>query len=243
MIGTVCSDEKAALARAHGCARDHRLHARELRGAREGAHRRAGRAGRLRLDRQGHLPRVARLPAAARAVRELRQRVGAGRRVQHRAARAEGLAVRDAADAVHLRGEARRPARDGRATCSAMVRQGRGEGRRAPDASRSRTRRSRTARSSRARRRAPRCSCPDRSAGAARGGVDEIARGVGELRGEHADRALAARDERVRGRAVQAHAQRERERRRRSAARAARRRIRPARRRIPRRRARDCRWC
>ena len=48
MIGTVGSDEKAALAREQRLRAHHRLHARELRRAREGDHRRQGRAGRLR---------------------------------------------------------------------------------------------------------------------------------------------------------------------------------------------------
>ena len=96
MIGTVGSDDKAALAKQAGCRARDRVHARELRRAREGDDRRQGRAGRLRRRRQGHVSRFARLPRAARPVRVLRQRVGAGRRVQHRHAGAEGLALRDA---------------------------------------------------------------------------------------------------------------------------------------------------
>ena len=80
MIGTVGSDEKAALAKAHGCAHTIVYTREDFVERVEGDHRRQGRAGRLRRDRQGHLPGVARLPVAARPVRELRQRLGADRR-------------------------------------------------------------------------------------------------------------------------------------------------------------------
>ena len=114
MIGTVGSDDKAALAKAHGCAhtivytRENFVErVKELTGGQ-------GRAGRLRLGRQGHVPGVARLPVAARDVRQLRQRVRVDRRLRHPAAGAEGIAVRDAADARDARGQARGDGGDGR---------------------------------------------------------------------------------------------------------------------------------
>ena len=72
VIGTVGSRAKAELARAHGC--DHPVvyteesfvdRVRDLTGGQ-------GRAGGLRLRRQGHVPRLARVPAAARVDGELR---------------------------------------------------------------------------------------------------------------------------------------------------------------------------
>ena len=57
---------------------------------------------------------LARLPAPVRPDGQLRQRIGAGAAVQPRAARREGLAVRDAADAVHAHRDAREHAGDGR---------------------------------------------------------------------------------------------------------------------------------
>ena len=84
LIGTVGSEEKAAH-RAASTARAHdHLHEGGLPRPREGDHRRQGRARRLRLDRQGHLHEVARLPAAARPHGELRQRHRPRRRVQPR---------------------------------------------------------------------------------------------------------------------------------------------------------------
>ena len=91
-LGGEGRDRARARLRAH----DH-LHEGGLPRPREGDHRRQGRAGRLRLDRQGHLHEVARLPAAARPHGELRQRHGPRRRVQPRRPRGQGLALRDAA--------------------------------------------------------------------------------------------------------------------------------------------------
>ena len=76
MIGTVGSDEKAALAKANGCAHTIVYTREDFVATHQGADRRQGRAGGLRRHRQGHVPGVARLPVAARPVRELRQRVG-----------------------------------------------------------------------------------------------------------------------------------------------------------------------
>ena len=66
VIGTVGSDEKAKLAKAHGC--DHTIvYTREnFVEARQRDHRRQEGAGGLRFRRQGHLPGIARLPGAAR---------------------------------------------------------------------------------------------------------------------------------------------------------------------------------
>ncbi len=63
----------------------HRLHAREFRRAGKGIDRRQGRAGGLRRRRQGNLSRVARLPVAARPVRQLWQRIGSHRSLRHTA--------------------------------------------------------------------------------------------------------------------------------------------------------------
>ena len=73
MIGTVGSDEKAALAKANGCAHTI-VYTREnfVERVKEFTGRQ-GRSGGLRRDRQGHVPGVARLPETARHVRELRQ--------------------------------------------------------------------------------------------------------------------------------------------------------------------------
>ena len=83
-----------------------RLHGRELRRPREGADRRQGRSGGLRFGGQGHVRRLAALPAAARADGELRQRVGRRRAVQAGAAGPEGIAVPHASDLGELHGDA-----------------------------------------------------------------------------------------------------------------------------------------
>ena len=67
VIGTVSTDEKAALALAAGAARGHHLHPRRLRRADEGAHRRRRGAGGLRLGGPHHFPSGVRLPGPARA--------------------------------------------------------------------------------------------------------------------------------------------------------------------------------
>ncbi len=66
VIGTVGSDEKAEIARTHGCAPRHHLDPRGHRPARARDHEWRGRPGGVRLGRQGHVPVVARLPAATR---------------------------------------------------------------------------------------------------------------------------------------------------------------------------------
>ncbi len=69
----------------------------------------------LRFGRQGDLPRLARLPAPARALGQLRQRLRARAALRAAAPGAEGLAVHDPADALrpypHARGAERRGAR------------------------------------------------------------------------------------------------------------------------------------
>ena len=76
VIGTVGNDEKADLARAHGC--DHPIvYTRDNfvdRGARD--YRRQGRSRGLRLGRQGYLRRLARLSRAARSAGEFRPILG-----------------------------------------------------------------------------------------------------------------------------------------------------------------------
>ena len=100
IIGTVGSADKAELAKAARLHARHQLQDRRLREAHEGADQRAGRRRRLRRRRQGHLPGLARLPEAARAVRELRQRVGSDRQLRYPDAVGQGLALCDAADAA-----------------------------------------------------------------------------------------------------------------------------------------------
>ena len=97
VIGTVGSDEKAELARAHGC--DHPIvYTRENvveRGPR--ADGRSGGPCRLRLRGPGHVRRLPRLPAAGRHDGELRAGIGADPAVRDRRAGGEGLALSPAA--------------------------------------------------------------------------------------------------------------------------------------------------
>ena len=107
VIGTVGNDEKAALAKAHGC--DHPINYRredfvarvdEITGGKKVP-------GGLRFRRQGHVLQIAGLPRAARrrrAVRPILRRRRAGR---SRHPGGQGLAVPDPADAQHLRRHAR----------------------------------------------------------------------------------------------------------------------------------------
>ena len=90
VIGTVGSKEKAELAKANGCHhtilyRDEDFVARtkEITGGKMCVVD-------LRRHRQDHVPGLARLPGAARHVRQLRQRVGADRRLQHQHPAAKG---------------------------------------------------------------------------------------------------------------------------------------------------------
>ena len=109
VIGTVGSDEKAALAKAHGC--EHTIvYTRENFVERvQGDHRRRGRAGGLRLGRQGHLHGIARLPAADGLMVSFGNASGPVDADRARHARAEGIALPHPADAGNLHGEARRP--------------------------------------------------------------------------------------------------------------------------------------
>ena len=118
VIGTVGSDAKAELARAHGC--DHPIvytredvveRVRELTGG-------AGVPVALRLGGEGHLRRLPRLPAAAGAHGEQRQRVGGGGAVQPWAARRQGVAVPDPPDAGQLHRDEGRNWRRPPASCS-----------------------------------------------------------------------------------------------------------------------------
>ena len=80
VIGTVSTEEKAKLAREAGAARRHPLHAAGLRGGGQAPDRREGRAGHLRLRRQGHLREGLRLPRHAWLHGALRRLERAGRR-------------------------------------------------------------------------------------------------------------------------------------------------------------------
>ena len=79
VIGTVGSEEKAKLAKDHGCDYPIRLRPRGFRRARQGDHQGRDGAGGVRLRRQGHLHEVARHLAAARPDGEFRAVVGIGR--------------------------------------------------------------------------------------------------------------------------------------------------------------------
>ena len=75
LIGTVGSDEKGGAGESHGAAHVINYNTEDVVAAGARDHRRREGAGGLRFGRQGHLHRVARLPAAARADGQLRQRV------------------------------------------------------------------------------------------------------------------------------------------------------------------------
>jgi hypothetical protein len=125
VIGTAGSEEKAAVARAHGC--DHViLYNQEDVAARcARADRRPGRAGGLRRRRQGHLRRLARLPGPARPAGGLRQRLGCRASARHPLAQQQGLALPDAPHARPLRRHPRDPARRRRRAVRGGARAGR----------------------------------------------------------------------------------------------------------------------
>ena len=159
VIGTVGSDEKAALARAHGC--DARRSSTRREDFAERVKEITGGAGvPVVYDSVGKDTFLGSLDCLRPLglMVELRQRLRAGAAVRHRHPVAEGIALPDAADA-------RRPTPRRARTCSrrraGAVRRGgerQGEDRDHRHATRSRTRRRRTATSRRARRRA-RSSC------------------------------------------------------------------------------------
>lgn len=105
VIGTASSIDKIELARAHGF--DHVINYREQDFVAGVAAITSGK--KCDVGRQRHVSSLARLPAAARHVRQLRSIVWADPALQHLVAGAEGLAVRNAADAVRLQCQARRP--------------------------------------------------------------------------------------------------------------------------------------
>ena len=127
MIGTVGSDEKAALVKAHGC-----THAIVY--SRENFVERVkeltdGKGVPVVYDSVGkrYVSRVARLPVAKGPVRELRQFVGSDLRIRYRPSHAEGIAVRNAADDGFVRHVARETARNGRRSLrSGAIRQDQG---------------------------------------------------------------------------------------------------------------------
>ena len=107
MIGTVGSDDKAELAKANGCAHtivytreDFVARTKEITG---------GKGVPVVYDSIGKdtFPQSLDCLSPRGLFVSYGSCVGSDRRVQHRAARAEGLAVRDAADALHLRGDTR----------------------------------------------------------------------------------------------------------------------------------------
>ena len=118
VIGTVGSDEKAELARAHGC--DHPIVYTRQDFVAEVERITGGAKLPVVYDsrRQRHLPEVARLPARARHDGQLRQCVGAARSVPAGPARAEGLAVPHPANALRLHRDARASSSKRRASCS-----------------------------------------------------------------------------------------------------------------------------
>ena len=113
MIGTVSSDEKAAIATANGCAHTIVTSREDIAAARARDHRRQGRAGGLRLGRQGHAGCVARQPAGARHAGQQRHQLRPGRH-RHHAARGQGFALGHAPGDGPLRDAALAHAGDGR---------------------------------------------------------------------------------------------------------------------------------
>ena len=122
LIATAGSAEKCQLALDHGAAFaiDYRKEnfVERVKAITDGQ----GREGGLRLGRQRHLRRLARLPAAVWSDGQLRQRQRAGAAVRARPARPQGLAVPDARHAVHAHRHARSHAGDGRRSCSRWCR-------------------------------------------------------------------------------------------------------------------------
>ena len=90
MIGTVSTDEKAAIARANGCTHTIVTWREDIAKRVRETHRRQGRAGGLRLRRQGHPDGLARQPAAARHAGQQRHHLRAGGH-RHHVARRQGL--------------------------------------------------------------------------------------------------------------------------------------------------------
>ena len=109
VIGTASSADKIELAKAHGF--DHVINYREQDFVAGVLAITGGKKCDVVYDfgRQRHLSGLARLPEAARHVRQLRSIVGTGPAVQHVAAGAERFAVRNPSDAVRLQRQARRP--------------------------------------------------------------------------------------------------------------------------------------
>ena len=111
IIGTVSTADKAELAKAHGCT--HVINYKTEDFVKRTKELTNGQGVDVVYDarRQGYLSGLARLPEAARPVGQLRQRLGRHHQLRHLLAVGQGLALRHAADARHLRRQARRPAR------------------------------------------------------------------------------------------------------------------------------------
>ena len=110
VIGTVGDDEKAALAKQHGC--DYPInYRREDFVARVGEiTQRQKVAGGLRFGRQGHVLQIARLPDAARADGVVRPVIGGDRPGRYRHPRWQGFIIPDPADIEYLYRKPRRSA-------------------------------------------------------------------------------------------------------------------------------------
>jgi threonine dehydrogenase-like Zn-dependent dehydrogenase len=112
VIGTVGSDEKAALAKAHGC--DHPIvYTREKFAERVKESPRRGRGGGVRLHRPRHFHGFAVVPAAHGHDGAVRRRLWPGAALRPRPAGEDGRAVHHPADAVCLYGKTQRPRADG----------------------------------------------------------------------------------------------------------------------------------
>ena len=160
VIGTVSTDEKAALARGHGC--DHPIvtSREELRRARQGDHRRTRRAGGVRLGGEGHVRGLPRLPAADGDDGLVREQLRAGGADLPAGAVGQGLAVPHPSHPDDLHRPAGGSTRDRRGAVRGCA-LGRGEGGDPPRRTRSRRRRRPTATWRRGERRGRRCFCPD----------------------------------------------------------------------------------
>ena len=90
VIGTVGSDEKAELARAHGCTHPIVYSKQDFVAEVRPPDRRREAAGGLRLRRSRHIRPIARLPPAARLDGQLWTGIGSGRAILARPAGAEG---------------------------------------------------------------------------------------------------------------------------------------------------------
>ena len=109
VIATVGSEAKAKLTLGDGASDAILYNSQDFVAEDQAADRRPGRRGGLRRRRPGDISQGLRLPEAARHDGGLRQCERSRGSFRSAAAQPEGIAVRDAADLVHLHGQPRRP--------------------------------------------------------------------------------------------------------------------------------------